>query len=261
MATKRGPSYPALGLGAAIHRAKQLYDQDGKAQTTQDVAIQAWGYTSKNGASLRTLSAVRQYGLLDGGGDRVRVSDRALAIILEPQGSAERVRAIREAAESPAIFAALMKEYPDEVPSDATMIAHLVRRLGFDGVAANRIVEAFRETVDLVKQSSGDDITSSAQKSAPDDQIAPVRVPTHYRPVTGEQVPTVQPEAGRMEFTWPLSGNALATLTVTRTLDPEDIETLEDYFKIAKKALAKAAKSHQTAVAAASVARPDVANA
>ena len=44
-----------------------------------------------------------------------------------------------------------------------------------------------------------------------------------------------------MEFSWPLSGNALATLTVTRTLEHDDIETLCDYFETAKKALRKAA--------------------
>ena len=45
-----------------------------------------------------------------------------------------------------------------------------------------------------------------------------------------------------MEFNWPLSGNAMATLTVSRELEPDDIETLAAYFETAKKALNKAAK-------------------
>lgn len=52
-----------------------------------------------------------------------------------------------------------------------------------------------------------------------------------------------------MEFTWPLSGDAVATLSVTKTLDADDIETLEQYFAIAKKALTKAAGNKKAAIA------------
>ncbi len=53
-----------------------------------------------------------------------------------------------------------------------------------------------------------------------------------------------------MEFNWPLSGDAVATLTVSKKLDLDDIETLNSYFEVAKKALKKAASSSALASAA-----------
>jgi len=45
-----------------------------------------------------------------------------------------------------------------------------------------------------------------------------------------------------MEFTWPLSGDVTATRTASRAVEAGDIDTLADYFEIAKKALLKAAR-------------------
>lgn len=44
-----------------------------------------------------------------------------------------------------------------------------------------------------------------------------------------------------MQFNWPLSGAVEATLTVSRQIEEDDIETLSSYFDIAKIALKKAA--------------------
>jgi hypothetical protein len=51
-----------------------------------------------------------------------------------------------------------------------------------------------------------------------------------------------------MEFNWPLSGNAVATLTVSKKLDLDDIETLTSYFEVAKRALKKAASTPASAI-------------
>lgn len=46
-----------------------------------------------------------------------------------------------------------------------------------------------------------------------------------------------------MEFTLPLSGNAVATLTVSRGVDAGDVATLGEFLDSAKKALLKAASA------------------
>lgn len=48
-----------------------------------------------------------------------------------------------------------------------------------------------------------------------------------------------------MVFKWPLSGEAWAALTVSRPLDADDVETLCDNFKVAKRALDKAARTEE----------------
>jgi hypothetical protein len=247
MAGSRGPSYPAFGLPEAIERARKLYEQDGRAQTSPEVAVGAWGYGSLNGASLRVLSALKQYGLLETANDYVKLSDRALAIIVEPEGSPDRAEAIQAAAMAPAIFTSLLAEYQENVPSDGALVAHLVRKQGFSDDAAQKVVAAFRQTVELAKQSTVVHTTESRERPQP--------AAEHPRPgprpeSRGRHSEAPQRGAGEeaMEFNWPLSGNAVATLTVSKKLDLDDIETLTSYFEVAKRALKKAASTPASAI-------------
>lgn len=246
----RSRNYPAFGLGEAIARARRLYEQDGKAAVPTDVAVRAWGYGTLNGASLRTLGAVRQYGLLDDAGDKlVKLSSRALTILLEPEDSPERVKAIQEAANSPAVFRELIERYGDGLPSDAGLISYLVRHENFTEDAARSLIAAFRDTLGLVSGLPATNITNSGNldEDAPDPNAALRRSQLGLTDVLDragvtKRSPAPEP-GGAMQFQWPLSGDAVATLTVTRELDPDDVETLADYLEIAKRTLAKAARA------------------
>lgn len=240
MAKARSRNFPALGLGDAIKKAKEFYSKDGKAAVPSDVAVQAWGYKGINGASLRTLGAVRQYGLLDGSGDKmVKLSARGLTIVLEPEDSAERATAISEAAMMPAMFKELRDQYPDGLPSDAAMVSWLVRSHSFNEGSARDLIASYRATLALAGEGVKRD--TSAGHSRGDHSEGERNNPPP--PPRGHQGRPPAPEAQHMEFTWPLSGDAVATLTVSKGLDPDDIETLTAYFEIAKKALGKAAKA------------------
>lgn len=149
----RGRSYPAIGLPEAIERADELFEQDDRALTTPEAAVGAWGYTSLNGASLRVLSALRQYGLLADVGDKIKLSDRALKIILEPEDSRERAEAIAEAAREPAIFQEILEANPDGLPSDAALKSVLVRddSFGFKSGPADKLISALRDSLALAE--------------------------------------------------------------------------------------------------------------
>lgn len=237
----RSRNYPVFGLGEAIKRARELYDSDGKAAVDTDVAVQAWGYKSLNGASLRTLGAVRQYGLLDNAGNKqVRLSPNALTILLEPLDSVERAEAIANAAAAPTMFREIRDQYPDGLPSDSGIISWLVRNHTFNEGAARDLVAAYRSTLELVGDLARSEhkAGASAISQSPADQKAvdeERRSPDH-RQGQARSAGT----GGVMEFNWPLSGEAVATLVVTKGLEEDDIETLSAYFEIAKKALAKA---------------------
>lgn len=236
----RSRNYPAFGLPGAIDRARDLYQRDGKALVPAEVAVQAWGYGGLNGASLRVLAALKQYGLLeDPKAKHVKLSSRALTILLDPEDSTERAEAIKAAAREPAVFQELFAQYPDGIPSDAAMISHLVRNGGFHEGGAKAVITAFRDTIALVDASPVADISrtprqetggQSTERSRPDE--------AHGTHSAGERP---------LEFTWPLSGDSTARLTVSRSLEPDDIETLAAYFEIAKKALGKAARGSASA--------------
>jgi hypothetical protein len=133
-----------------------------------------------------------------------------------------------------------LAEYGENVPSDAALVAHLVRRQGFSESAAQNVVSAFRESVELAKQSGGVHTTESMERP----QVATEQPRTGQRPEGRARSPEApKRDAGgeAMEFNWPLSGNAVATLIVSKKLDLDDIVTLTSYFEVAKRALTKAA--------------------
>jgi len=231
-----------MGLPEAIDRARALYAQDGTARTQQDVAVRAWGYGSLNGTSLRVIAALKHYGLLESADDGVKLTDRATAILLEEAGSEEWRQAVNEAATAPVMFRTITTEFGGNLPSDGAIVSYLVRKQGFVESAAQNLVDSLRKTIEFAKQS-----TPGAPASSPD-QPAPRPRGAQQRPASdGEDVRQKFDGAGpnlggRMEFTWPLSENAVATLTVSRELDPDDVELLSDYFAVARRALEKAAR-------------------
>lgn len=164
---QRSPNYPAFGLSTAVERARALYDRDGKAAVPTLSAVKAWGYNSLNGRSMRALGALRQYGLLDDAGPKmVRLSQRALAIILAPAaGSLQRTRALEEAAKTPGAFAELYAQYPDGFPSDESMVHNLTINTNFSEDAARVLIAAFRDTIDLVSRAQASDTSPDKQDS------------------------------------------------------------------------------------------------
>src|SRR2546422_3378856 len=151
----RSRNYPGIGLSEALEKARDFYSSDGKAAVPKDVAVKTWGYNGLNGASLRVLGALNQYGLLDSPESRtVRLSPLALAIILEPMDSPERAEAIQEAAKAPAIFSEILDQYPDGLPSDAALMSYLVRHENFSESAAKTLIASLRDTLELAKEAS-----------------------------------------------------------------------------------------------------------
>ena len=145
----RGRSYPAVGLGEAINRARDLYEDSGTAAATPEHAVAVWGYGGLHGTSSRVLSALKQYGLLETRGDLIALSDGALAILLDPEDSDDRQAAIQRASESPAIFSELREWFVDGLPTDRGLISHLIRNEKFNQKSAESLVEVLRETWDL----------------------------------------------------------------------------------------------------------------
>ncbi len=219
----RGRSYPAIGLREAVQRARALYDQEGTAMTVPEVAVSAWGYKSLNGTSLRVLSALRQYGLLTGSGEQIRLSDRALDIIMEPDESQDRRQAILAAAKEPVIFADIQESFEWNLPSDGSIVSHLVRKHNFVRGAANKIVAALRETEELAREVDG---SYSDQEDLED-------TGNQASEITSDPTQRSQliPPSGMFTMPIPLPGGGEATLTTPRQMTPQAFQLIVDALK------------------------------
>lgn len=147
----RSPKYPIFGLKTAIEKLGAFYDMEGKATVPRDIALKAWGYTAISGPALQTISTLIQYGLLDRiGGKNVKISELGLSIVW-PKNTFEKDEATQKAAKNPPIFNELLERFTDDIPSDDTLKAYLLRRepTSFNENAANIAIKSFKETLEF----------------------------------------------------------------------------------------------------------------
>jgi hypothetical protein len=237
----RSPNYPGLTLSESISRLREFYDREKTAHTAPEVAVKAWGYGGLNGASARVLGALRQYGLLQDVGKDVKVSERGLAILLDPASSAEYRDALAAAAREPAIFAEILQEYPESLPSEQGLVAYLVRRRGFTEEGARKLNAVLRDTLALVGAADAGHIESLAETrdSGP---AAPGSTETPQVAASPSAAPaqpaTVLPP-GAVMYDWKFQlPNGVAVLSFSGAkLTERDVRRLYQYLEITRENL------------------------
>jgi hypothetical protein len=234
-AKERSPNYPALTLTDTIALAKKLYEKDKRTTVSSESAAKSLGWASLSGGARTAIASLRQYGLVETVGDGIRISDLAMAILHHPIESDERRDAISTAAVKPPLIAELIGTHADA--SDETLKAYLIMKRKFSAEGAGRFIAAFRDALKLAGPEASLFIPKQlgAENGADPSKLTTEKGPKLPPPKLGEQ----------MQFTWPLSGDVVATLTVSRQIETDDVETLGDYFKIAQKALLKAARKKE----------------
>jgi len=212
-----------LSLPQAIEKARALYQSDGKAPVAKEAAVKAWGYKGLNGASLRVLGALNQYGLLDTPESRtVRLSPRALAILLEPEDSNERAQAIIGAVNEPPVFGEIMAHYPDGLPGDEGLKSYLVRTLNFRDAAAIDLIASLRDTIALAESVAN--VNTSPNEGRKEKQ-SPQRGGT--MPVTAGQT-----------FTYSLPEGVVASVTISgKPATGEGVKVLRQFLDLVKQSI------------------------
>ncbi len=132
----KSPPFPAITLQKAIERAEQLYRQERDHLAPLSSAAKAWGMSPTSSGPIQVTGALKQYGLIDDEGSgqsrKIRLTKDALRIVLDKAPSSpERAEAVRRCFLKPKIFAELWSNWGAELPSEQTIMNHLVleRRL------------------------------------------------------------------------------------------------------------------------------------
>jgi len=168
----RSVSYPFITLEHAIVRSKQLWDKEGKNLAFMTAAVKHWGYAEKSSGGKQTVAALKGFGLIldtgNGDGRQLRLSERALDILLEPETSLKRISAIRDAVMQPKIYAELLTKWSaSQLPSDETMTAYLLRDKDFNRNTVADFVKDFRENVIFARLAdlSNESVSENANES------------------------------------------------------------------------------------------------
>ncbi|MBX3508495.1 MAG: hypothetical protein KF714_06890 [Parvibaculum sp.] len=149
----RSPNYPSMSLAEAIQRAALVYKNQHTHGAPREVVAKSMGYNSLNGASATSISALIKYGLLEGRGDEIKISDRAMCI-LHPQSPEEKAEAIRQAAREPELFRDLAERFPGRMPAEDVLRNYLIRN-GFAPAAVSSVILAYRETCEFAEREAG----------------------------------------------------------------------------------------------------------
>lgn len=113
MASKRSrsPKFPSVGLEEALITLRPVFEAESRNKMSREVLASHLGYSGLSGASTSKIGALRHFGLIEGRGDELRVSDNAVVLLMRSQDSPEYRTAVELAFSSPTIYRELLSEY------------------------------------------------------------------------------------------------------------------------------------------------------
>jgi hypothetical protein len=230
MSKGRSPNCPQITFEEAIEKGRKVYDKEHTHPAARLVVAADLGYSGMNGRSLTQIGALRQYGILEGSGDALRVTEDAVAYF-ELDDGAGKSSAIQRMVFSPPLFAELNKDFKGMLPSDGNL-KHMLVTKGFLPKAAEDVIKVYKANVAFV---SGEE--SKYIGGEHDEEMSTVN-PATILPIK----PPTLPVAGLQTYTFALSPDARAELSLRGTITADDLDILRDHIELTIKALARTAK-------------------
>ncbi len=147
----RSPNYPTVGLREAVDKVRQLYEMDGKAGAPAKVAATHIGFKTPHGQAMSVLAALKKFGLVqENDSGKITPTQRAIEILKLPEQDPRRVRALRDAATCPEIYAGLIEEYRySGLPANDTLESELVTYKSFNPKSVGAFVRDFKDSLEF----------------------------------------------------------------------------------------------------------------
>jgi hypothetical protein len=189
----KSPNYPVVDLGTALSEVKRALEKENRNKMSRLVLAKHLGYNSLNGRALGRIGAVRSYGLVEGSGDELKISDDAVDALRAPQNSAARKSALERLSIRPALFKELKGEFPDSLPSEDNVQYWLAKK-GFTGKGAGKAAKSYLTTMRLVAENPAEykvaeDAPDEEENEAMEPQSAASQTPRQARPAQQERTP------------------------------------------------------------------------
>lgn len=247
----RSPRYPSAGLREAEGWARRIFERDGLHPLDRESAAKHIGYTSLNGASAGALASLKQYGLTaDAGKGLLRLTPLAIDILL-PDSDEIRREALATAAFKPELFAALRDRFPERLPSETNLRAHLLRQ-HFTSAAIKSVVPAYLGTCEYLASVQGSERTGlgggSMSDSSRSERQEDNPMTLHNLPAVREERPAPAPAPAlatpavvgrRMVFD---TAEGEVIFTFPEDLSEESVQDIEAWFALVVKRMRRPTK-------------------
>lgn len=215
MSRSRSPRFPSYPIKDAIVYAERIYAGVHRSAIDAQTAFRLMGFAGKSGASATALGSIRQFGFIEGVGDKTRVSDLALRI-LEPVSVSERREAILEASRKPEVFKSIIERFDGRIPSaDEPVRAYLIRELGFSKRGVEECLASLRSTLEMVDELSRQvEVSSAPDRGAPSGEQTAASSTRLDAPdgVQTIRIPLTRECSVDLHFTGPITDKALTNL-------------------------------------------------
>jgi len=252
----RSPKFPFIDLKTALEKADTFYQSEKRNSASVPVAMKVWGYNDKSSGGLQTISALKEFGLMEdsgsGDGRRVKLTDRALRINLDKrEGDAQdRSKLIKESALLPKIHSNLWQQYQGELPSDSNLRHSLMfdYETPFNENTVDDFITQFRSTLSFAKLTASDSISSDAKDTVQNESAVEkdteMQEVQQHQPLAKQQPPPLgklplpPPAQGAFQDVFSLSEGPV-TIQWPASLSPESYEDLAAWLDILKRKIGR----------------------
>jgi hypothetical protein len=225
MAKVRSPNYPQIDLGSALEIVRPAWKAEHRNKMSRAVLARHMGYSSLNGRALGRIGAVRAYGLIDGTGDELRISDDAVTVLASPDHVNLQYReALERLALKPQLFQDIKKQFPSSLPSETNLGFWLVQQ-NFTQEAAGKAAKSFLASMRLVYEGE----SQYNPPSEPRDNSVNAQVTASIGEIKAG--PHGQAEKGMRKAVFPLSEGDVV-LMFPQGLGPDGFDELSSYLQI-----------------------------
>lgn len=246
----RSPNYPSSNLPEAIAKVRMIYEKERRAGAPRNIVLKHMGYNSINGASLRALSTLRKFGLIEERDGRIYVSQLSLDILVYPSTDERHKVSVVKSALKPSIYAHILERYQGGLPSDETIKAELVREYGFNDSVVETFLADFKATLEYVELETASSIIEMSSNSR-NETIAPnaglLSMKSSSPILTKQPVTMMTPTAfapavaSANTFPIPLRKQNQAMLSFARMpLEKSDLELLKKWIDLMEENLTEA---------------------
>ncbi len=231
MATHRSPNCPQISFSEAVEKGRKVYAKEHTHPAPKAAVAEDLGYSSMSGRALSIIGALRQYGILEGPGEAMRITEDAV-VFYELEDGTERNEALRRMIFAPPFFESLRQQFGESLPSESTLKHHLIKE-GFLPKAADEVISVYRENIELVKNMPKRYTETVLVPEQPPMAAAPIPVAYSAAPA----LPPSTPAGGVLSYSFPLSMEATADLHIRGKVSIDELDMLRDHIELTIKAL------------------------
>jgi hypothetical protein len=147
---QRSPNCPQITFQEAAEKGRLIYQKECTLPVARGVIAQSIGYSGINGSSLSMIGALRQYGILQGNGDALRITEDAVSYFTAEDGQ-EREDVLLRMLFRPPVFAQVRKTFGDSLPGEEELKQFLIE-YGFLLKAAADVIGVYRENARFAQE-------------------------------------------------------------------------------------------------------------